>query len=153
MTSEVWIQVQFQSDVFRSIDERMDFERLLRSGSGSDCFDDRELSIGIHLAVDAKVSLHCHRASPRRIFRRLASGWAGVMKGLQCEAISTAERKPQPSRCPLWSASSSSDARRYGDVLFVASQISDHSTANGRTGVLFPERFAVRRIKGKSVAV
>ena len=46
---------------------------LLRSGSGSDSFDDRELSLRIYLAVDAKLPLHRHRASPRRVFRRLAS--------------------------------------------------------------------------------
>src|SRR5690349_2653756 len=51
----------------------MDFKGLLRSGSRSYSFDDRELSIRIHLAVDAKLSLHRHRAAPRRIFRRLAS--------------------------------------------------------------------------------
>src|SRR5260370_36631362 len=50
----------------------MDLKRLLRSGSGPDSFDDRELQVRISLAANAPLSLHHRRASSRRFCGRLA---------------------------------------------------------------------------------
>jgi hypothetical protein len=57
-------------------------QHLLWSGSGSDRFDDRELSFRIHLAFDAKLPLHRHWASARKLFRGLARELCANDQGL-----------------------------------------------------------------------
>lgn len=85
----------------------MDLKGLLWSGSGSNRFDDRELSFPIHMAVDAKLPLHCQWSSTRTLFR-----------GLARQLCSNEQRL-------LWSC-------RNGEVITVATEITKAQLSAGQ---------------------